>query len=201
MPSNPFATDTAAHIYAAGRPDCSELVSNIIRRIAGVLEPVPYAVDVGSGTGISTMALAPLARTVIGVEPSPAMLKRARQAGNVTYRLGSAELLPVEDRSCDLIGVGSRSTGSSRKASSVRHLEWRNRMRGWSSTTTGSWGKSRATRSSANGLATSSWRGIRLLPGIGHGDRLTTWEAGGMLGGSNTTIEFSSARTDWWTTC
>lgn len=107
MPSHPFATETAARIYAVGRPDYSSLVTDIIRGLAHIAQPVPCAVDVGSGTGISTMALAPLAETVIGVEPSPAMLEHARQRQNVEYRLGSAEHLPAADHSCDLIGVGS----------------------------------------------------------------------------------------------
>lgn len=107
MPENPFATELAASIYARGRPDYSDRVTDIARRITGLTEAVPLAVDVGSGTGISTLALAPLAERVVGVEPSRAMLERAAAAPNVTYRIGSAEDLPVEDQSCDLIGVGS----------------------------------------------------------------------------------------------
>lgn len=105
--SNPFATDTAARIYAAGRPDYSDRVTGIILKLLGNEVPFRRAVDVGSGTGISTMALAPLAEEVIGVEVSPAMVERARSARNVTYRLGAAEDLPLEDDACDLIGVGS----------------------------------------------------------------------------------------------
>jgi SAM-dependent methyltransferase len=107
MSNNPFASDAAARLYAAGRPEYSHLVTDIIRRLTGVTDRVPYAVDVGCGTGISTMALAPLADTVIGVEPSTAMLEQALPAANVQYRVGSAEDLPLEDGSCDLIGVGS----------------------------------------------------------------------------------------------
>lgn len=107
MPTNPFATETAARIYAAGRPDYSTRVTEIVRRLLDLTARFPRAVDVGSGTGISTLAMAPLADEVIGVEPSPAMLNLARPAPNVTYRLGSAEDLPLEDRTCDLIGVGS----------------------------------------------------------------------------------------------
>lgn len=107
MSPNPFAGETAAHLYTTGRPDYSRVVSEIIRRLADITQPVSRAVDVGSGTGISTMALAPLAHAVIGVEPSPAMVEHAREASNVEYRLGSAERLPLGDGSCDLIGVGS----------------------------------------------------------------------------------------------
>ncbi len=107
MSDNPFAADIAARLYAVGRPDYSALVTDMIRQLAGITDRVSCAVDVGCGTGISTMALAPLADTVIGVEPSTAMLEQALSAANVEYRVGSAESLPVEDASCDLIGVGS----------------------------------------------------------------------------------------------
>ncbi|MFQ5524279.1 MAG: class I SAM-dependent methyltransferase [Acidimicrobiia bacterium] len=107
MSNNPFATDAAARLYAAGRPDYSSLVTDVIRRLTGITARVRCAVDVGCGTGISTMALAPLADTIIGVEPSTAMLAQALPAANVLYRVGSAEDLPLEDGSCDLIAVGS----------------------------------------------------------------------------------------------
>lgn len=107
MSANPFATGAAARLYAAGRPDYSDIVLDIIRRLAGITDRVQCAVDVGCGTGISTRALAPLAHTVIGVDPSPAMLDEASPATNIAYRAGWAEDLPVESASCDLIAVGS----------------------------------------------------------------------------------------------
>lgn len=107
MPTNPFATEAAARIYAAGRPDYSSRVTELIRSQLGPTRNFRRAVDVGSGTGISTMALTRLADEVIGVEVSPAMLALSRSAANVTYRLGSAEDLPLDDGTCDLIGVGS----------------------------------------------------------------------------------------------
>lgn len=107
MTRNPFVTDVAASLYAAGRPDYSKPVSEVMRRLLDLSGAVPQAVDVGSGTGISTRALAPFAEEVIGVEPSTAMLELAAPATNVTYRVGMAEDLPLEDESCDLIGVGS----------------------------------------------------------------------------------------------
>lgn len=107
MPANPFTSDAAARLYAEGRPDYSQLVADLIRGITGIESPVGFAVDVGSGTGISTMAIAALAESVVGVEPSRAMVELAILADNVSYRLGSAEELPIEDQSCDLISVGS----------------------------------------------------------------------------------------------
>ncbi|MFP4074007.1 MAG: class I SAM-dependent methyltransferase [Actinomycetota bacterium] len=104
---NPFASDQAARRYAEGRPDYSELVSSVIRRLAEGDAPFKSALDVGSGTGISTMAIASVADSVVGVEPSPAMIEHARPADSVSYRLGSAERLPIPDASVDLISVGS----------------------------------------------------------------------------------------------
>lgn len=104
---NPFVSEAAARRYVEGRPDYSTLVSDIIRRLIGDDLPLDLAVDVGSGTGISTMAIAPFARRVIGVEPSPAMVRLAIPADNVIYRIGTAEDLPVEDSAADLISVGS----------------------------------------------------------------------------------------------
>ena len=103
MPTNPFATDTAAWAYAVGRPDHSPFVAEIIRRLVGIEGTVPVAVDVGSGTGISARALVPLADRVIAVEPSSAMLGHATEHPSVEYRLGTAEELPVRSGTCGCV--------------------------------------------------------------------------------------------------
>jgi SAM-dependent methyltransferase len=64
-------------------------------------------VDVGSGTGISTLKLARYARFVIGIEIEEAMIAvarekaRARGVEDVRFQLGDAERLPFEDHSLD----------------------------------------------------------------------------------------------------
>lgn len=108
MFNNPFASDAAARWYASGRPDFSTVVGTTIRRLVGIGDShFGRAVDVGCGTGISTVALSPLAETIIGVDPSSTMLDHAVAAANVTYMVGSAEDLPLDDGVYDLIGVGS----------------------------------------------------------------------------------------------
>lgn len=107
MSQNPFATAMAAEAYAAGRPDYSAFVSEIALKLTGLTEKVPVALDIGAGTGISTLALVPLANEVIAIESSPAMLKLATDHPSVEYRIGRAEDLPVETGTCDLLGVGS----------------------------------------------------------------------------------------------
>lgn len=64
-------------------------------------------VDVGSGTGISTLKLAERASFVIGIEAEETMIAVARQTAenhgvkNVRFELGDAEHLPLADSSVD----------------------------------------------------------------------------------------------------
>lgn len=66
-------------------------------------------VDVGAGTGNSTLPLATRAMKVIGVDPEESMLKIARrklkQSGlkNVVFRKGTSDNMPVPDQSVDLV--------------------------------------------------------------------------------------------------
>jgi arsenite methyltransferase len=76
------------------------------------LRPGEVVVDIGSGGGMDAFLAAsrvgPTGK-VIGVDMTPAMLKRAREAAiragikNVIFRHGQAEELPVEDSSVDVI--------------------------------------------------------------------------------------------------
>ena len=70
------------------------------------LLPGDYVVaDLGCGTGILTVELAPHVKQVIGVDGSAAMLKAAKKrAGlfeNVDLRKGDLALLPIETATCD----------------------------------------------------------------------------------------------------
>jgi len=78
----------------------------------GELHPGERVVDVGCGAGIDSLIaakkVAPDGR-VIGVDMTPSMLKKARQAAeeagleSVEFREGYAEALPVEDSWADVI--------------------------------------------------------------------------------------------------
>lgn len=76
------------------------------------LEPGEHVVDVGSGSGFdSFLAAAAVGDSgrVIGVDMTPEMLGRARRAasdmgmGNVEFREGLAEELPIEDNWADTV--------------------------------------------------------------------------------------------------
>ncbi len=69
------------------------------------------AIDVATGTGHTALAIAPHCAEVIGVDPTPEMLREAqavaeaRGVRNVRWVLGQAEHLPFEDASCDVVTV------------------------------------------------------------------------------------------------
>jgi arsenite methyltransferase len=78
----------------------------------GELQPGENVVDIGSGAGLDSLIAArmvgPQGR-VIGIDMTPAMLEKARQAAsaadldNITFRQGYGEALPIEDDWADVI--------------------------------------------------------------------------------------------------
>jgi arsenite methyltransferase len=78
----------------------------------GELRPGDHVVDVGSGAGIDSLIAAKMVGPtghVVGVDMTPAMLAKARQAGqesgldNIEFREGFGEALPVYDGWADVI--------------------------------------------------------------------------------------------------
>ncbi len=59
--------------------------------------------DVGCGTGIMSAKLAATGRETLGVDLSPAMVRRAssKRAANLNFTVGDAEQLPVASESFD----------------------------------------------------------------------------------------------------
>ncbi|MGD9897911.1 MAG: arsenite methyltransferase [Calditrichaceae bacterium] len=81
------------------------------RAIAG-LKPGETVIDLGSGAGIDCfLAAGAVGATgyVIGVDMTPEMISKAREnaekikAGNIVFRLGEIENLPVADQTADVI--------------------------------------------------------------------------------------------------
>lgn len=78
----------------------------------GHVRPSDHVVDVGSGAGIDSLIAARMAGPsgrVVGTDMTPEMLEKARAAaseagiGNVDFRKGYAESLPVPDRWADIV--------------------------------------------------------------------------------------------------
>jgi SAM-dependent methyltransferase len=100
---NPFAVSWVGKRYAEARPDFLGAVVEAIARYTGRVE---RALDLGCGTGLSTRALARVARRVIGLEPSAAMLAEARSGPAIRYLRARAEAVPLRGGAFDLVGVG-----------------------------------------------------------------------------------------------
>jgi SAM-dependent methyltransferase len=94
----------AASDYEKGRPGYPrEAVDWLIAR-AGAAAPVHDAVDVGAGTGKFTTSLVAHGLAVTAVEPDTGMLSRlAVNHPSVAALSGSAEAIPLEDASADLV--------------------------------------------------------------------------------------------------
>jgi ubiquinone/menaquinone biosynthesis C-methylase UbiE len=91
-----------AWAYAFDRP----LVHGQILQSARMSQKAKSALDVGCGAGLSTAALAPLARQVIGLEPVSAMLAHRQEvAPHASFVVGRAERLPFADRSFELVAA------------------------------------------------------------------------------------------------
>jgi SAM-dependent methyltransferase len=97
-----YDSERLAAGYAFDRPPIHEG----ILRSARLDGRADRALDVGCGAGLSSAALAPLARRVIGLEPVPAMLAHRRTvAPHASFVMGRAEHLPFADGSFDLVSA------------------------------------------------------------------------------------------------
>jgi ubiquinone/menaquinone biosynthesis C-methylase UbiE len=90
--------------YAFARPPVHPRVADLFRTHLGIVVPRPRALDVGCGAGRSTAALAPLARVVVGLEPSRVMLQHHAAVAPAAHVVNArAEQLPFRDGAFDLI--------------------------------------------------------------------------------------------------
>ena len=102
---NYFVHPSAAERYAKDRHYFHPLVIERIRAFLRLDGRVPVGLDVGCGTGLSTLALTEIADEVIGADVSPAMLAQAPAHPRIRYVQASADALPLDSHSADLITV------------------------------------------------------------------------------------------------
>src|ERR1700722_10130513 len=93
-------------VHAAG-PD----LAAARKRVARELAPIAQVLDVGTGAGHLSFALAPLVARVVALDPAPGMLATVQQAAltrglpQIETCEGSADALPFSDASFDLVGT------------------------------------------------------------------------------------------------
>ncbi|TDF92357.1 class I SAM-dependent methyltransferase [Paenibacillus piri] len=105
-----------SEIYASKAEQYELLISHqpsLLQVIEAIKSPVGLdIVDIGAGTGRLACTLAPMAKSVLALDASEAMLhiaaSRLEQAGcrNWSIRVADHRSLPAEDRSADLIVSG-----------------------------------------------------------------------------------------------
>lgn len=100
-----FEPQSAARRYADGRPYVHPRVIRRIRQRLPAAWPVPRALDVACGTGLSTVALKPLAREIVGTDISEEMIRLAPADPQISYVVAPAEDLPFPDAHFDLLTV------------------------------------------------------------------------------------------------
>lgn len=88
----------ASH-YAAYRP---ALHQAIVEEVF-IGQAFDTGLDIGCGTGRSTLALADICSKIFGVDSSRRMLDKATENPKITYLFGSAHDLPIPDASIDMV--------------------------------------------------------------------------------------------------
>jgi len=105
--SNYFAASAAAVRYAAHRPRNQSRVLELVAERLNDELPFERALDVGCGTGHSTVALLPYATSIVGLDSSAEMLAQAPAHPSIEYRKGYAEALPFRRESFGLVTVSA----------------------------------------------------------------------------------------------
>lgn len=95
-----------ADAYAFHRPPLHAAIWTRVAAASSMEDRVASALDIGCGAGASTAALAAYAHAVTGLDPSDAMLRRAREAlPNVSFVQGQADALPFDDGAYTLVAA------------------------------------------------------------------------------------------------
>lgn len=102
---NYFGARTAAEKYAKGRPRFHSFVIEKVKNFLALEKPLNSALDVGCGTGLSSVALKEIAENVVGIDISEAMLAQTEKRGGIEYITASAENLPFGADEFDLLTI------------------------------------------------------------------------------------------------
>ncbi len=86
--------------YSAYRPPLHKL---ILEKCLNDDEYFNLGLDIGCGTGYSSIALSKYCSTVLGLEPNNSMLKGLQISNKIIYINGFANRLPIKDESINII--------------------------------------------------------------------------------------------------
>lgn len=100
---NFFSYKRVAERYAKHRPYFHPLVIAKIKAYLQLPQAVDFAVDVGCGSGQSTVALKAISNRVLGMDISVDMLHVAEKRPGILYVQATAERLAVQSNSCELL--------------------------------------------------------------------------------------------------
>jgi SAM-dependent methyltransferase len=98
-----FQHERVAAGYASARPYLHPEILAVVSEIVRPAGRFRRALDVGCGTGLSSVALLDLAEEVVGIDAARDMLRRARRSVGVRYVASGAEALPFLGARFDLI--------------------------------------------------------------------------------------------------
>jgi len=105
--TNYFNYSTAAKRYKEGRPNIHPVVVERVKAKLALTNKLKNVLDVGCGTGLSTVALLDISERVIGVDTSAAMLEQAEVQPGIQYQQLSAEEIDTLGVTFDLIMMSS----------------------------------------------------------------------------------------------
>ena len=101
-----FTEKDIAIRYHKYRPYIHPKIIKKIKKLIKLVEPVNNALDIACGTGQSTLALKSIAKHIIGIDISEAMLSQAVTDESIEYLCSPAENIPFVDNAFNLITVG-----------------------------------------------------------------------------------------------
>ena len=99
---SPYARSSFVALYDRVRPRPPKNLIRFLTQMLGVGSP-NRVVDLGSGTGLSTVAWAGHTARVVGIESNPQMLGHARPAARVSYRRALADATGLRSGSADIV--------------------------------------------------------------------------------------------------
>lgn len=101
-----FSGKDEAKRYSLYRPYIHPQVIQIIKSKLTLRKPIGDILDVGCGTGQSTIALTEIAERVTGIDISEDMISQAERHEKVKYLQAPAENIPLHNMSFDMVTVG-----------------------------------------------------------------------------------------------